>query len=32
VEKIEALESELHALRAGALGHGPATASDKISR
>ena len=32
VEKIEALESELHALRAGALMHGPAAASDKVSR
>jgi hypothetical protein len=32
VEKIEALESELHALRAGALVHGTAIAKDSISR
>ena len=32
VEKIEALESELHALRAGALGHGPVDTSDTVSR
>jgi len=32
VEKIEALESELHALRAGALAHGTTTARDSVSR
>jgi chaperone modulatory protein CbpM len=32
VERIEALESELHALRAGALGRGTATAKDPVSR
>jgi hypothetical protein len=32
VEKIEALESELHALRAGALGHGAPGTSDTVSR
>jgi chaperone modulatory protein CbpM len=32
VERIEALESELHALRAGALRRGTATAKDPVSR
>jgi chaperone modulatory protein CbpM len=32
VERIEALESELHALRAGALARGTATAKDPVSR
>ena len=32
LEKIEALESELHALRAGALAQGTTTARDPVSR
>ena len=32
VEKIEALESELHALRAGAIAHRPLGAGDTVSR